>query len=55
MGVRAPRKYLYYPVYRYKLTPSGKWLEATADTGALPNPDLVTGRKVRLLVFKKYP
>jgi len=55
IGVRAPRKYLYYPVYRYKLTPSGRWLEATADTGALPNPDLVTGRKVRLLVFKKHP
>lgn len=54
VGVRAPRKLFYYPVYRYKL-PSGKWMEATADTGALPNPDLATGRKVRLLVFKKYP
>jgi Protein of unknown function (DUF3592) len=54
IGVRAPRKYLYYAVYRYKL-PSGKWAEATSDTGALPNPDLVTGHKVRLLVFKKYP
>jgi Protein of unknown function (DUF3592) len=54
IGVRAPRKYLYYAVYRYKL-PSGKWAEATSDTGSLPNPDLVTGHKVRLLVFKKYP
>jgi hypothetical protein len=54
VGVRAPRKHLYYAVYRYKL-PSGKWAEATSDTGALPNPDLVTGHKVRLLVFKKYP
>ena len=55
VGVRAARKFLYYPVYRYKLTPSGRWLEATADTGSLPSPDLVTGRKVRLLVFKKHP
>jgi uncharacterized protein DUF3592 len=54
IGVRAPRKYLYYAVYRYKL-PSGKWAEATSDTGALPNPDLITGHKVRLLVFKKHP
>jgi hypothetical protein len=54
IGVRAPRKYLYYAVYRYKL-PSGKWAEATSDTGALPNPDLMTGHKVRLLAFKKYP
>lgn len=55
VGVRAPRKYLYYPVFRYRLTTSGKWLQGTADTGALPNPDLVTGRKTRLLVFKKFP
>jgi hypothetical protein len=55
VGVRAPGKLLYYAVYRYKLPSSGKWLEATSDTGALPNPDLATGRKVRLLVFKKYP
>jgi len=55
VGVRAPGKLLYYAVYRYKLPSSGKWLEATSDTGALPNPDLETGRKVRLLVFKKYP
>jgi hypothetical protein len=54
VGVRAPGKLLYYAVYRYKL-PSGKWIEATSDTGALPNPDLATGRKVRLLVFKKHP
>jgi hypothetical protein len=54
VGVRAPGKHLYYAVYRYKL-PSGKWMGATSDTGALPNPELVTGRKVRLLVFKKYP
>ena len=54
VGVRAPRKHLYYAVYRYKL-PSGKWAEATSDTGALPNPDLITGHKVRLLVFKKHP
>ena len=54
VGVRAPGKLLYYAVYRYKL-PSGKWMEATSDTGALPNPDLATGRKVRLLVFKKHP
>lgn len=54
-GVRAPGKYLYYPVYRYKLTPQSRSQEATADTGALPNPDLVTGRKVKLLVFKKHP
>jgi len=54
IGVRAPRKYLYYPVYRYKL-PSGKWAQATSDTGSLPNPELVTGHKVRLLVFKKHP
>ena len=55
IGVRAPRKYLYYPVFRYRLTSTGKWLQATADSGALPNPDLVTGRKARLLVFKKFP
>jgi Protein of unknown function (DUF3592) len=55
VGVRAPRKYLYYPVFRYRLTPTGKWLQATADSGSLPNPDLVTGRKARLLVFKKFP
>jgi hypothetical protein len=55
VGVRAPGKLLYYAVYRYKLPSSGKWLEATSDTGALPNPDLATGRKVRLLVFKKHP
>jgi len=55
VGVRAPGKLLYYAVYRYKLPSSGKWMEATSDTGALPNPDLATGRKVRLLVFKKYP
>lgn len=55
VGVRAPRKYLYYPVFRYRLTPTGKWLQGTADTGALPNPDLVTGRKATLLVFKKFP
>ena len=54
VGVRAPGKHLYYPVYRFKL-PSGKWMQATSDTGALPNPDLLTGRNVRLLVFKKYP
>ena len=54
IGVRAPRKYLYYPVFRYRLTPTGKWLQATADSGALPNPDLVTGRKARLLVFKRF-
>ncbi|HWW78983.1 MAG TPA: DUF3592 domain-containing protein [Steroidobacteraceae bacterium] len=54
VGVRAPGKLLYYAVYRYKL-PSGKWMEATSDTGALPNPDLATGRKVQLLVFKKHP
>ena len=54
IGVRAPRKYLYYPVYRYKL-PSGKWAEATSDTGSLPNPDLITGHKARLLVFRKHP
>ena len=46
VGVRAPGKLLYYAVYRYKL-PSGNWMEATSDTGALPNPDLATGRKVR--------
>jgi hypothetical protein len=55
VGVRAPRKYLYYPVYRYRLTATGKWLQGTAETGALPNPDLVTGHKTRLLVFKKFP
>ena len=55
VGVRAPRKYFYYPVYRYKVTPTSKWLEATADVGWLPNPDLVTGHKVRLLVFRKFP
>jgi hypothetical protein len=54
VGVRAPGKLLYYAVYRYKL-PSGKWMEATSDTGALPNPALATGRKVRLLVFKRHP
>jgi Protein of unknown function (DUF3592) len=54
VGVRAPRKHLYHAVYRYRM-PSGKWMEATSDTGALPNPDLATGRKVRLLVFKKHP
>jgi hypothetical protein len=55
VGVRAPGKLLYYAVYRYKLPSSGKWMEATSDTGALPNPDLETGRKVRLLAFKKHP
>ena len=55
VGVRAPRKHFYYPVYRYKMTPTSKWLDATADVGSLPNPDLVTGHKVRLLVFRKFP
>jgi hypothetical protein len=55
VGVRAPRKYFYYPVYRYKMSPTSRWLEATADVGWLPNPDLVTGRKTRLLVFRKFP
>jgi hypothetical protein len=55
VGVRAPRKYFYYPVYRYRMTPTSRWLEATADVGSLPNPDLVTGHKVRLLVFRKFP
>jgi len=55
VGVRAPRKYFYYPVFRYRLTPNGKWLQGTVETGALPNPDLVTGRKARLLVFKRFP
>ena len=55
VGVRAPRQYLYYPVFRYRLTATGKWLQGTSDSGALPNPDLVTGHKTRLLVFRKFP
>ena len=55
VGVRAPRKYFYYPVYRYKVTPTSRWQEATADVGWLPNPELVTGYKARLLVFRKFP
>ena len=55
VGVRAPRKYLYYPVFRYRLTANGKWLQGTCETGSLPNPDLVTGHKTRLLAFKRFP
>ena len=54
VGVRALGKH-YYAVYRYKMPLSGKRMEATADVGGGANPQLVTGRKVRLLVFKKYP
>jgi hypothetical protein len=55
IGVRAAGK-LYYPVYRYRLLPSGKRFEATADVACFgASPRLMTGRKVRLRVFKKYP
>ena len=54
VGVRAPGK-RYYAVYRYKMPPSGKRMEATADVGVGLSSKLVTGRKVRLLVFKKHP
>jgi hypothetical protein len=54
IGVRAPRNVLFYAVYRYKL-PSGKWMEATSDTGVRESHALITGGKVRLLVFKKHP
>ncbi len=55
VGVRAPRMLLYHAVYRYKLPPSGKWMQATSDLGVLPGPDVATGRKLRLLVFRKHP
>lgn len=55
IGVRAAGK-LYYPVYRYQLLPSGKRFEATADVASPGvSPRLITGRKVRLRIFKKYP
>jgi hypothetical protein len=54
IGVRALGR-LYYPVYRYSLLPSGRRFEATADVGSGANPRLITGRKLRLLVFKKHP
>jgi hypothetical protein len=55
IGVRAAGK-LYYPVYRYRLLPSGKRCEATADVAFLgSSPRLTTGRKVRLRIFKKHP
>jgi hypothetical protein len=54
IGVRAIGR-LYYPVYRYQLLPTGKRFEATADVGVSANPGLITGRKLRLLVLKKYP
>jgi Protein of unknown function (DUF3592) len=54
VGVRAPVKSLYHAVYRYK-SRAGKRFEATADVGVGANPKLVTGRKVRLLVFRKHP
>jgi hypothetical protein len=54
VGVRAVGR-LYYVVYRFKLPKSGKRMLATADVGQRANPRLVTGRKVRLLVFKKRP
>jgi hypothetical protein len=54
IGVRALGR-LYYPVYRYTLLPTGRRFEATADVGSGANPRLITGRKLRLLVFKKHP
>ena len=54
IGVRAVGR-LYYPVYRYKLPRSEKRMLATADVGTRANPGLITGRKTRLLVFKKHP
>jgi len=53
VGVRAVGR-LYYPVYRYT-SPAGKRVQATADAGVGANPKLVTGRKVRLRVFRKHP
>ena len=53
VGVRAMGR-RYYPVYRYT-SPAGKRVQATSDVGVGPNPNLVTGRKVRLRVFRKYP
>jgi len=54
VGVRAIGR-LYYPVYRYRLLPTGRRYEATADVGVGANPRLITGRKLRLIVFKKHP
>ena len=53
VGVRTIGR-LYYPVYRYT-SPSGKRIQATSDVGNGANPKLVTGRKVRLRVFRKHP
>lgn len=54
VGVRAVGK-RYFAVYGYKLSPSGKRALATADVGVGANPGLITGRKLRLLVFKRHP
>jgi hypothetical protein len=45
---------LYYAVYRYQ-SRAGKRAEATADVGVGASPRLATGRKVRLLAFRKHP
>jgi hypothetical protein len=41
-------------VYRYQ-SRAGKRAEATADVGVGASPRLATGRKVRLLAFRKHP
>jgi Protein of unknown function (DUF3592) len=45
----------YYAAYRYTLPPSGRRMLASADRGVRASQRLITGRKVRLLVFKKHP
>jgi hypothetical protein len=45
----------YYAAYRYKRPPSGRPMLASADVGGRADQRLITGRKVRLLVFKKHP
>jgi uncharacterized protein DUF3592 len=52
-GVRVSGRQ-YYAVYRYK-SPAGKRFQATSDVGAGVSPNLVTGRKLRLLFLKKHP
>lgn len=54
IGVRKPRKGMYYPVYRY--TPaSGGRIEATSVSGSSWTSGMETGRSVPLLVFEQHP
>ncbi len=54
VGVRAVGR-RYYAAYGYKFSPAGRRILASADVGIGASRRLVTGRKVRLLVFRKHP